>query len=118
MTGERRKGQDEKFCTDCGEIILARAEICPKCGCRQLPAAPTEMVGSVGDGQSYRKCFQCNHTGTMKTWLRNYNLPQFIALLGFLFWLVPGLVFIAWAWGKYKCPHCGAVGKNAPAHIR
>ena len=26
---------------------------------------------------------------------------------------IPGLIFMAWAWGKYKCPSCGAVGKNA-----
>ncbi|MEH2570440.1 hypothetical protein V1289_010067 [Bradyrhizobium sp. AZCC 2289] len=34
------KGPNEKFCTDCGSVISARAEICPKCGVRQLcPAA-------------------------------------------------------------------------------
>jgi hypothetical protein len=27
-----------KFCTDCGEKILRKAEICPKCGCQQIPA--------------------------------------------------------------------------------
>jgi RNA polymerase subunit RPABC4/transcription elongation factor Spt4 len=32
---------DDKFCMDCGSVIVRRAEICPKCGCRQLPA-PTE----------------------------------------------------------------------------
>jgi hypothetical protein len=30
-------GQDQKFCMDCGKVILRRAEICPGCGCRQLP---------------------------------------------------------------------------------
>lgn len=33
---ERVKKPDEKFCHECGEIIRAKAEICPKCGCRQL----------------------------------------------------------------------------------
>lgn len=33
--GERAKRPDEKFCHECGEIIRAKAEICPKCGCRQ-----------------------------------------------------------------------------------
>ena len=28
---------DMKFCMDCGQKILRRAEICPRCGCRQLP---------------------------------------------------------------------------------
>jgi RNA polymerase subunit RPABC4/transcription elongation factor Spt4 len=27
----------EKFCRDCGRLILERAEICPSCGCRQAP---------------------------------------------------------------------------------
>lgn len=28
---------DQKYCSDCGTVILRRAEICPNCGCRQLP---------------------------------------------------------------------------------
>lgn len=32
---ERVKRADEKFCYECGEIIRAKAEICPKCGVRQ-----------------------------------------------------------------------------------
>src|SRR5688500_13555009 len=31
----RRKNADEKFCQECGEVIRAKAEICPKCGVRQ-----------------------------------------------------------------------------------
>lgn len=30
-----KRGSDEKHCHECGEIIRARAEICPKCGVRQ-----------------------------------------------------------------------------------
>jgi TM2 domain-containing membrane protein YozV/ribosomal protein S27AE len=29
------KGADEKFCGECGSVIKAKAEICPKCGVRQ-----------------------------------------------------------------------------------
>jgi hypothetical protein len=29
------KAENEKYCINCGEIIDARAEICPKCGVRQ-----------------------------------------------------------------------------------
>lgn len=32
----REKRADEKFCAECGEIIRLKAEICPKCGCRQM----------------------------------------------------------------------------------
>lgn len=34
---QRTKAPDEKFCSECGEIIKAKAEICPKCGVRQIP---------------------------------------------------------------------------------
>ena len=30
-----QKQADEKFCSECGVIIRAKAEICPKCGVRQ-----------------------------------------------------------------------------------
>jgi uncharacterized paraquat-inducible protein A len=26
----------------------------------------------------------------------------------------PGLIFVGWAWKKYKCPQCGALAKNTP----
>jgi ribosomal protein L40E len=32
------KAADEKFCFECGAVIRAKAEICPKCGVRQMPA--------------------------------------------------------------------------------
>lgn len=34
MGEDRQKGIDEKFCSECGAIIKAKAEICPKCGVR------------------------------------------------------------------------------------
>ncbi len=34
------KRADEKFCSECGSVINAKAEICPKCGVRQM-APPT-----------------------------------------------------------------------------
>lgn len=30
------KRENEKYCSECGEIINIKAEICPKCGVRQL----------------------------------------------------------------------------------
>jgi hypothetical protein len=35
------KSVDQKYCADCGKLILRRAEICPGCGCRQM-AAPQD----------------------------------------------------------------------------
>jgi hypothetical protein len=42
------KSVNEKYCADCGALILLRAEICPKCGCRQN-AAPTERFSVQAD---------------------------------------------------------------------
>lgn len=36
MNASTSRGADEKFCSDCGAIIKAKAEICPKCGVRQM----------------------------------------------------------------------------------
>lgn len=106
----RKKEADEKFCQECGAVIRAKAEICPKCGVRQPVVAgfPSGIPGQ-------RHCMACGFTGKMRTWLRNYNKPQALAIVLLLFWILPGIVFIAWAWGKYKCPNCGKVGENAPA---
>lgn len=41
-----QKGPDEKYCSECGAIISAKAEICPKCGVRQK-AAP--LAGNLGN---------------------------------------------------------------------
>jgi TM2 domain-containing membrane protein YozV len=35
--GPEAKGSDQKYCSDCGALIRVRAEICPKCGVRQIP---------------------------------------------------------------------------------
>lgn len=70
----------------------------------------------IGSGRS---CLACGYKGNMKTWLANYGFPQLISIIGLLFYVIPGLIFIAWAWGKYKCPKCGAIAKNvAVEHIQ
>lgn len=37
IESKRVKTTDEKYCSECGEIIKIKAEICPKCGVRQMP---------------------------------------------------------------------------------
>ena len=41
------KGIDEKFCSECGEIIKLKAEICPKCGVRQFGKPVMINLGPV-----------------------------------------------------------------------
>jgi TM2 domain-containing membrane protein YozV/ribosomal protein L40E len=47
MTEGLQKATDEKFCSECGAIIKAKAEICPKCGVRQLAAPLLSGLNSV-----------------------------------------------------------------------
>lgn len=42
---------EEKFCRDCGASINIKAEICPKCGVRQLPT-PSVVGGLAANGKS------------------------------------------------------------------
>jgi|GEM_PF-3562362 len=103
------KTADEKYCHECGAVIRMKAELCPKCGVRQPP-----VLGVLSGIPGQRRCNVCGFSGHMKTWLANYNGPQFLALLLLLLWILPGIIFIAWGWGKYKCPQCGKVGENVP----
>ena len=77
---------------------------------KSLPSA--EKHNDPDHGSCVRKCLACGYEGEMKTWLSNYNAPRFIAVAGFLLGYIPGLIFLAIYWGKYKCPSCGAVGKS------
>jgi DNA-directed RNA polymerase subunit RPC12/RpoP len=61
---------------------------------------------------SDRRCLSCGYEGQMKTWIANYTGPKLILIAGFLLGYIPGLIFLAVYWGKYKCQRCGAVGKN------
>lgn len=42
---------EEKFCRDCGASINIKAEICPKCGVRQLPT-PSVVGGLAANGKN------------------------------------------------------------------
>ena len=44
-TSQPTKGKNEKFCGECAAVINAKAEICPKCGVRQMA-----MPGATKDG--------------------------------------------------------------------
>jgi hypothetical protein len=63
-------------------------------------------------GCSVRKCLVCQYEGEMKTWISHFIAPKLYVFLGLLLGYVPGLIFIVFYWGKYKCPSCGSVGKN------
>ncbi len=58
-----------------------------------------------------RRCLACGYEGKMKAYSR-YGLPQFIALFLLFLFVIPGLIYIGFISGKYKCPQCGALAKN------
>jgi len=78
-------------------------------------AQSVDKHDDLENGGSVRTCLHCGHEGEMKTWLSNYTVPKCIAVAGFLLGYIPGLIFLAVYWGKYKCPVCGTVGKNQVA---
>ena len=41
----RAKRADEKFCSECAAVINAKAEICPKCGVRQMTPPQGSALG-------------------------------------------------------------------------
>lgn len=47
---QRFKNENEKFCTDCAANINLKAEICPKCGVRQM--AFSNGLTSAANGKS------------------------------------------------------------------
>jgi len=66
----------------------------------------------IYDGSTDRQCSACGYEGDMKTWISNYKAPKFYFILGFICGYIPGLIFLAFYWGKYKCPSCGVIGKS------
>ena len=53
MSESQVKGIDEKFCSECGAVIKAKAEICPKCGVRQIsPSAAINLGPVASNGKS------------------------------------------------------------------
>lgn len=45
----REKEPDEAYCSSCGELIKAEAEICPECGVRQkAPSDASEKESRIG----------------------------------------------------------------------
>ncbi len=51
---EQIKAVDEKFCSECGAVIKAKAEICPKCGVRQMSSPATISLGPVASNGKSR----------------------------------------------------------------
>lgn len=90
---QKAKEIDEKFCSDCGETIKAKAEICPKCGVRQL-AAPSAFNATAPNGKSRIAtallAFFVGGFGVHKFYLGQVGLG--ILYLLFFWTLIPALI--------------------------
>jgi Predicted membrane protein len=73
--GTRQKGADERFCSSCGAVIKKEAEICPKCGVRQI-AAPSQGMYLGGGNANYPPGY------VPKSWTVALVLNIFLGFLG------------------------------------
>ncbi|MDK9700349.1 MAG: hypothetical protein OEM52_09415, partial [bacterium] len=52
MSETTQKADNEKYCSECGNIINVKAEICPKCGVRQFtPSNNFSRISPNGKSQ-------------------------------------------------------------------
>lgn len=87
------KGMDEVFCSECGEIIKEKAEICPKCGVRQK-AAPNVFGTTAANGKNRIAAallaFFLGGIGVHKFYLG--KIGQGIIYLLFCWTLIPSII--------------------------
>lgn len=89
------KAIDEKFCGECGAVIKAKAEICPKCGVRQMSAPTAINLGPVAANGKSRIAaalfaFFLGIFGGHKFYLGQVGLG--VLYLIFFWTLIPGIV--------------------------
>ncbi|UFH60296.1 zinc ribbon domain-containing protein [Sulfurovum mangrovi] len=53
---KQTKTADEKYCSECGQIINIKAEICPKCGVRQVPISEV-IKNSTNENKKFGEKF-------------------------------------------------------------
>lgn len=86
----QKKANDEKFCHECGAVINAKAEICPKCGVRQTPAPVPVVQADKTKTAAALFAFFLGGFGAHKFYLGQTGLG-FLYLL--LFWtFIPALI--------------------------
>ena len=82
------KAVDEKFCGECGSIIKAKAEICPKCGVRQMPPPSTINLGLVTSNGKSRIA-----AALLAFFLGGFGIHKFY--LGQIGW---GIIYLIFFW--------------------
>ena len=91
-------------CTDCGQKLNPESDFCPSCGVIQIYKSFSDP--NYKPDLTVRKCLECGYSGKMRTWMDDSFFPKLAALAGFCFGIIPGVLFIGFAWGKRQCPRC------------
>jgi TM2 domain-containing membrane protein YozV/ribosomal protein L40E len=86
MVEAMQKAADEKYCSECGAVIRAKAEICPKCGVRQFPP-PGTVTAATPDGKSRLAA------ALLALFLGGFGIHKFY--LGRIGW---GIVYLLFCW--------------------
>ena len=98
------KTENEKYCSDCGQLINIKAEICPKCGVRQMQAP--EIKTTETKDSRWLTCFLlCWFVGVFGihrfyTGHRGTAIIQLLTLGGCGVWAFIDLIVIAM--GNFK----------------
>jgi TM2 domain-containing membrane protein YozV len=84
----RMKHADEKFCSECGSTINAKAEICPKCGVRQMAAPSASPLGQTSSSGKNKVV-----AGLLALFLGGIGVHKFYLGKGF-----QGLLYLVFCW--------------------
>ena len=99
--------ENQKYCKDCGAVIHINAEICPKCGIRQMNV-PNDEIGQFLKNKWLITLILCLLGGTLG--LHNFynkkiglGILQLITFGGFGIWTLVDLILILM--GSFKDKH-------------
>lgn len=99
------KNENEKYCSECGEIIHLKAEICPKCGVRQpaIAANNQQLQGKDNRGLVLLLlCFFLGAFGVHRFYTGHIGIGvvQLLTLGGCGIWVLVDFIMILT--GNYK----------------
>lgn len=95
-------------CPECFNEVSDKAKLCPHCGVDIQEELRPKSVYSQGD----RECCVCGYRGKMRTWFQSSGLPVVFLIIGLSLYIIPGLIFWMYAWGRIVCPRCGTMNKS------
>ncbi|MCC6548865.1 MAG: TM2 domain-containing protein [Ignavibacteriaceae bacterium] len=99
------KNENEKYCSECGEVIHIKAEICPKCGVRQAATAHNAPQQRENDNRGLTLlllCFFLGYLGVHRfyTGHTGIGVVQLLTLGGCGIWTL--IDFIIILMGNFK----------------